>query len=104
MALSGLHVVCAYAGGSGSDGRPVPLMADIAWTQTMSAAGTTTNTAPSSGAASGRSMFRIRSSVDAWCSVGPTPDATTGKRFFVTSNSDYDVFASSGDKLAWVTA
>ena len=110
MALSGLHVVCAYFGGPGNGaaeggfGAPQAVISDAVWSQTMATAGTTANAAPSRSAEGGRPIFRIRASEDVFVAVGADPDASTGARYFVSADADYDVFASKGDKLAWVAA
>ena len=109
MALSGLHVVCAFAGGPGSQQSPQALMSIPQWSQTLSSDGMTSKSAVANvGPLStfGQPIFRIYASVDAWVSTGPTPDTTgvTAARFLVPASTTYDVFVGPGDFLAWAAA
>lgn len=104
MALNGVHVVCAYAGGRGyGDSRPACLSRP-AWSETLTVAGSTTKVASLTGY-NGDPLFRVRGSVDFWGAVGAVPNAGIGgPRFFVPANTDYDVFVKEGDSFAWVGA
>lgn len=106
MALSGLHVVCAFAGGQSYQLEPQSLMFQPQWSQTMPTAATTTNSASQTISNYGQPIFRIYSSVDAWVSTGPVPDTSgvTAARFLVPAATTYDVFVKPGDFLAWTTA
>ena len=105
MALSGLHVVCGYAGGrTPNTPFPLPLPASAAWSETLAVAGSTTNKAPGNDATFGQPMMSVRSSVDAWVAMGENPNATSGPRRYIAANTDYDFFVNTGDKLAWIAA
>ncbi len=102
MALSGLHVVCGFAGVPSANRSVQPVLNNIQWSEAPASATPTTRTAP--GSESGTPVFRIRTSADAWVAVGNSPVATTNPRVFVAAGADYDLGVSPGDKLAWVAA
>lgn len=104
MAFAGLHVVCGYAGSLFARDKSQAILGKIAWSEAPSTGVTSTNAAPQESAGSGQAIFRIRAAVDSWVSVGPTPDATTGKRFLVPAATDYDVYAEPNDKFQWIAA
>ncbi|MGM4911418.1 hypothetical protein [Rhizobium sp. 768_B6_N1_8] len=104
MAFSGLHVVCGYAGSLFARDKSQAILGKIAWSEAPATGVTSTNVAPQESAASGQAIFRIRAAADSWVSVGPTPDATTGKRFLVPASTDYDVYAEPNDKFQWIAA
>lgn len=105
MAFSGLHVVCGYAGGAGHRSSVQPLLSLPTWASWSEApASITTNVAVPLNDTFGQPMFRIRSAVDAWVSVGKNPNASTGIRLSVQAGIDYDMFVDPGDRLAWVAA
>lgn len=103
MALAGLHVVQGYAGGIGANSSVQALIANPSWSETLDAAGTTVKAAEA-GTGTGRPIFRLRSGVDVFVAIGPTPNATTGARFYIPAEFDYDIFANPGDKVAWIVA
>ena len=109
MALSGVHVACGYVGGYAAISQQIPLLSAIAWSQTMTAAGTTSQAAPSQMAGSDPS-FEIRASADVYVAVGAVPDASqaTGSgnaaRIFVPAGVTRNIFCKPGDKLAWIAA
>lgn len=107
MALTGVHIACAYAGGFGRNGIHVRAMSAPVWSQTMATAGTT-QAAPL-GTADGDPIFEINPAVDIWLAIGPNPDAVNGPRSFVFKVSDGSIggayrFGKPGDKVAWVAA
>lgn len=104
MAFSGLHVVCGFAGSQIAREKSQPILGKIAWVEAPATGVTSTNVAPTVNDAMGQALFRIRAAADSWVSIGPAPDATTGRRFLVPASTDYDVFAEPGDKLQWVAA
>lgn len=103
MAFAGLHIVQGYAGGAGANSSIQALISNPQWSETLATAGTTTNAAVAGGG-TGRPIFRLRSAADAYVAVGPSPDATTGTRYAIPADTDYDVFANPGDKVAWIAA
>lgn len=105
MALSGVHVACGYVGGAGRNLQVQALMKKPVWSETLAAAGTTTNVAPTSVDQSvGDPCFEIRSSLDVFVAISSGPNATTGARLFVPANETRNVFCAPGDKLAWIAA
>ncbi|EJC75580.1 hypothetical protein Rleg10DRAFT_5786 [Rhizobium leguminosarum bv. trifolii WSM2012] len=104
MAFSGLHVVCGFPGSLFARDKSQAILGKISWSEAPASGVTSTNAAPQENAGSGQAMFRIRAAADSWVSVGPTPDATTGKRFLVPASTDYDVYAEPGDKFQWIAA
>lgn len=104
MALSGLHVSAGYAGPASQRYSGAKILGRQMWSQTLASAGTTTNAAPPTRDAEGEPIFQIASSVDAFVSIGPNPDATNGTRIFVRANTDWTVYAQPGDKLTWIAA
>jgi len=103
MPLSGAHVIAGYAGSSQPD-KNQAILGKIAWSESPATGVATTNTAPAVGDALGQPIFRLRSSVDAYFAVGKTPNPAASPRVFVPANTDYDVFADTGDRAAWVAA
>jgi len=105
MALSGLHVVAGYAGNRGFNGSTQNLLGAISWSETLAAAGTTIKVAPAYESSSfGMPLFRFRAAADSWVAIGAAPNATTGNRVLVPANTDYDLYATPGDKVAWIAA
>ncbi|MDK4730336.1 hypothetical protein [Rhizobium phaseoli] len=104
MALTGLHVVCGYAGSQSQRWASQALLGKIAWSEAPATGVTSTNVAPASSDVAGDPIFRVNAAADSWVSIGKTPDATAGKRFLVRSGGDYDVYAEPGDKFQWIAA
>lgn len=104
MAFSGLHVVCGFAGSQFARDKSQAILGKTAWSEAPSTGVTTTNAAPDANDGSGQPILRIRAAADSWVSVGGAPNATSGVRFLVPANTDYDVYAQPGDKLQWVAA
>lgn len=105
MAFDGLHVVCAYAGARFMRDKNQSVIGKINWSESPAAGVTTANRAPPPlDETTGQAVFRIRTAGDAWVSVGPEPNATTGARIFVPANIDYDIYAEGGDAIQWVAA
>ncbi len=104
MAFAGLHVVSAYAGASFMRDREQTVLGKVQWSESPATGVTTTNAATGFDGVRGQPIFRIRAAADSWVSVGAAPNATTGPRFLVPANSDYDVYVVPGDKLQWVAA
>lgn len=105
MALTGVHIACAFAGGSGKRGLTLPLLRKPQWSETMASAGTTALAAPQDAQESGEPVFRVRtSSADIFVAIDPAPNATTGPRLFVPAGTTEDIYCSPGDKLAWIAA
>ncbi|MBX4967195.1 hypothetical protein [Rhizobium binae] len=104
MALTGLHVVCGFAGSQIAREKSQPILGKIAWSEAPGSGVTSTNIAPPVNDAMGQAVFRIHAAADSWVSIGPTPNATTGKRVLVPASVDYDVFAEPGDKFQWIAA
>ncbi len=112
MALSGLNATCGFVGVKGGGS----LLASFAWSQTMSSPGTTTLSAREPSRPSGQYDalllgFEVTTSIDAWVSVGPAPDASQANgstpntaRILVRSGETRNVFCNSGDYLAWTAA
>lgn len=108
MALSGLHVACCYGGAHGNQ-YLLPILSRPVWSENLTVAATTSRSATSSGTGRSRqAVFRVNSAVDAWISIGPTPDASNdtypNARAFIQAYMPYDFTVESGDKLAWIAA
>lgn len=112
MALSNkVHVACSFVGASGQGSRIQDLTRSPVWSETLSAAGVTTQAAPASSSSYGDPCFEISAGVDVYVAIGPTPDASqavgsTGNsaRLVVRSGETRNVFCKQGDKLAYVLA
>ncbi|MBX4989558.1 hypothetical protein [Rhizobium lentis] len=104
MALTGLHVVCGYAGSQSQRYTSQALLGKISWSEAPASGVTSTNAAPAATDIAGDAIFRINAAADSWVSIGPTPDATAGTRFLVRAGADYDVYAQQGYKLQWIAA
>ncbi|WP_413709833.1 hypothetical protein [Rhizobium sp. Rhizsp82] len=103
MAFSGFRVVCGYAGSYRRD-KSQAILGKIIWAETPATGVATTNGAPADSDAYGQPFFRLRSSVDAYVSIGTAPNANAEPRILVPANTDYDVFAGGGEKVQWVAA
>jgi hypothetical protein len=105
MALSGTHIACAFAGNSEVRELAVEVFRPAIWSETMASGGTTTNRAPESPRPeTGDAIFSVFSTADIFVAIGPSPNATTGPRFFVPSRTQADFAAPAGDRLAWINA
>src|ERR1700712_3575115 len=103
MALSGAHIACGYVGST--DGAQ--FLDSVAWSETMTSAGTTTNVVPNNPAyRSGplSPIFEIRTAADVFVAIGAAPNATSGPRIFVPANETRNLICHPGDKVAWVAA
>ncbi|WP_337267111.1 hypothetical protein [Oryzifoliimicrobium ureilyticus] len=103
MAFSGLNVVCAFAGSYRRE-KTQAIIGKLNWSEAPASGAATTNAAPPVNDVLGQAIFRIRTSADAYVSIGQTPNAANSPRLLVPANTDYDVFVDGGDKLAWVAA
>lgn len=107
MALTGLHVACGYLGGLAGGFSPAPQSANIlrglAWSETLSTAGTTTKSVPVAGS-NGDACLEISVSADAFVAIGPVPDAAAGPRILVRATETRRFIAAPGDKVAWQAA
>jgi hypothetical protein len=103
MALTGLHVLSGYAGSIRRE-KSQPILGKIIWSEAPASGVATTNVAPALSDVLGQPVFRFRSAVDAYVSIGPTPNPAANPRILVPANTDYDVFADPGDKVAWSAA
>lgn len=104
MALTGLHVICGFAGSSVHRDKSEAILGRVAWSEQPESGVATTNAAPGARDAEGQAIFRIRAAADSWVSVGTAPNPSTGTRFLVAAGTDYDVFADEGDRLKWIAA
>lgn len=104
MPLSGLHVVCGYAGAPSQRHRSQPILGEVRWSESPASGVTTTNTAIVPSDTMGDPVFRIRTSAEAWVSVGANPNANANPRILVPAGEDYDIFVEPGDRLQWVAA
>lgn len=109
MALAGVHVASAYAGGKGWAGITLPLVGTPIASHTMTTAtfpGGTTSTvvAPSEDQNKGMPIFRVATSIEIWLAIGANPDATNGPRVHLDAGNSEDYFVHAGDKLAWIPA
>ena len=103
MAFTGVHIVAGYAGSFRRD-KSQPILGKIIWSEAPATGVTTTNEVPALHDVLGQPVLRLRSAADAYFAIGKTPNASTGPRVFVPANTDYDVFADSGDKVQWAAA
>lgn len=103
MALSGIHVVCAFAGIDGFENSIPEIIKEAQWSESPASGVTSTSSAPNTGVAGG-AVFRIDVSADSYVSVGPVPNASASPRHFVRAGSPYDIGVKPGDKFQWVAA
>jgi len=103
MALSGVHVLCAYAGSYRRD-KNEAILGKFIWSEAPASGVTSTNAAPNIHDVFGQAVYRIRASADSWISIGPAPNATSGTRTYVPANTDVHLFVDGGDKLQWIAA
>lgn len=104
MPLTGTHIACGFAGGSGKRGLTMPVVVKPAWSQTMASAGTTTNAAPSGGQEAGDPIFTVYASAAIYVAIAGTPDASSGARLYIAANEEHNIYCDPGDKLAWILA
>lgn len=103
MALTGVHVTCAYAGIDGFEDIKPALIKNPAWSESPNTGTATSNAVPNAGA-DGSAVLRVDASADSYVSIGPAPNASQSPRYFVRAGVPYDFGAKAGDKLAWVAA
>lgn len=103
MALSGVHVTCAFAGVDGFEDLKPALIKSPAWSESPASGTATTNLVPNSGT-NGSAILRVDASADSYVSIGPAPNASQSPRYLVRAGVPYDFGANPGDKLAWVAA
>lgn len=104
MALTGIHVTCAYAGIDGFEDIKPALIKGAAWSESPASATPSTNAVPQAGA-DGSAVLRVDAAADCYVSIGSSPNAAQSPRFFVSaSKGPYDFGAKPGDKIAWVAA
>jgi len=107
MALTGVHVTCAYSGALGFKDVPISIIGKAIWAETLAAAGTTGNEATGPDAQRGTLIFQISSAADVFVSIGAAPDANgaTKTRYFIRGGqAPVEIAVEKGDKLAWVAA
>lgn len=106
MALTGLHVVCAYPGSTSPQNKVAPTLGRPIWSETLSSPGPTTQASPGTDWANGLGdcIFHIRAAADSYAAIGPSPNASTGTRVFVPAGEFVTVYVTKGDKLAWIAA
>lgn len=116
MALSGVHITCAYVGGrDGEITQGMLLVGAILWSRTMAAPGVTDAVVPGAGEFPNPpfadAVFEVRPSLDIFMAWGPSPDASKAMgstrstaRIFIPAGETRDVFANRGDRVAWVAA
>ncbi|WP_157085665.1 hypothetical protein [Methylobacterium sp. Leaf99] len=105
MSLQGVHIACGFI----SAPQNVALLGAVAWSETLAAAGTTVNIAPSSLDTKGSPApaypgFEITASVDCYVAIGKAPDAVNGARIYVRAGETRNIFCQTGDKLSWAAA
>lgn len=118
MAFTGLHVSCCYIGCTGlaanfasSEGPSViAVPRQTIWSETLTSAGTTTQSAPGFDPRYGEAVFFISASDDSFVATGNPPVASglsgTGSsgRKLVRGGTETPVVANPGDRVAWVAA
>lgn len=116
MALSGLHIACAYVGGrDGEITSGMLLMGAIVWSRTMAAPGVTDAVVPGVGQFPNPpfadAILEARPTIDIFMAWGPNPDASKAMgstrstaRIFIPAGETRVVFADRGDRVAWVAA
>jgi hypothetical protein len=104
MAFSGFHVSLHRLDGSRNDpSEYLPIYGELAYSETLASAGTTTLAVP------GGIKFLARISVSApsWVTIGSTPGnptSTSATRFYHDASYAYDVVVKQDDKFAWSAA
>ncbi|QIG76875.1 hypothetical protein EVC30_046 [Rhizobium phage RHph_Y1_11] len=101
-ALAGVHVLCAFTGPQQARDKGQAIIGKFAWSEQPASNVATTNKAPKINQSSGQAIFRVRSTLNCFVSIGKTPNASTGIRAYVEANKDYDFYAEPDDKLAWL--
>ena len=105
MAFSGVNIAFGYV-----SAPPGPaLFGAIQWSQSMSSAGTTGKAAMASdkgppGATGSNLAFEVTSDADIWFAISQTPDAAANKRVLVRAGETRNLFATQGDRVAWILA
>lgn len=110
MALSGIHVVCSTAGENDNLDRSfVPLMNGVYWSQNLTSAGRTTQSAPRPTTRTGIKValpvMHIVAGVDAWISFGNNSVvATADPRVFLAAGETLDILVQPGTFVAYSPA
>lgn len=97
------HVECGAARLSGTTIMPVELGGGLAWSETLSVAGTTTGIAPAAAADGLSAMaFTVTAEINGWISIGATPDATVpAMRRRIRAGMQRSFLAPAGARVAW---
>lgn len=103
MALSGVHVTCAFVGIDGFEDIKPALIKGASWSESPASGTPSTNSVSQTGA-DGSAILRVDASADSYVSIGPAPNAAQSPRYFVRAGVTYDFGAKVGDKVAWVAA
>jgi len=108
MAFAGIHVEFGYGGArgvkSGISGQSAQSLFRLVSSENLTAAGTTTATAPVVSDHSGEPVARIYALADAWIAFGTAPDASAEPRTFIPAGETRDYVVKAGEKADWVVA
>lgn len=98
-----LHVTCGVTAHTGvaPQGLPLEQAAGLDWSETLAAAGTTTNSVPT-----GQQLrvLTIVAEVRMWVAFGPSPNASLHPRRLFLPGREKSFLAPPGTRVAWVAA
>jgi len=96
-----LHIECGQAGRGGIDNLAIPIeiTGTLAFTETVTSAGTSTNAVPSDGK---NYVLTLTAEVDMFFSIGASPNASTNPRRRLKAGCTRSFAAQPNDKVAWV--
>ena len=98
-----LHVECGQAGFGSRNGTdlPVEIANSLAWSETVTTAGTTSNEVPRTRPGTSW-VLTLTAEVDMWVAIGAIPNATAGNsRRRLKAGTMRSFSASGGMRVAW---
>lgn len=108
MALTGCHVVCAYAGSIVKQVAPATVLARPEWTETLAGDGITSKDAPGTDprGVRGDAIFHARAASDGYGIIDPAPNKNDANqvRVALPAGEMVSVYVKKGDKLMYVVA
>ncbi|EUB97326.1 hypothetical protein PMI07_000902 [Rhizobium sp. CF080] len=109
MALSGCHIVCAYAGSLAPQERGVAILGRPLWSETLTAGGSASaKAAPGADpyGKRGQAVIHYRAVVDGYLIIDKAPSAgnATQSRVVAPAGEMLTVYVDEGDKALFVGA
>ena len=98
-----VHITCGSGGAYSGSGICLPVeRAALAWSETLSAPGTTAAAAAAITYSYASNIFTIVAiAIQAWIAIGAAPNAGANPRRYLLAGEKIQVEAQPGDRVAW---